>query len=97
MERAQQRLTDIVSTNVDVKNKTSVFSLYGKQLPEEQQKVFQPLEKGIRKIIFATDVAETSLTIDGVRYVVDTGLAKDSIYDTQRNITVLKVRMYLSM
>lgn len=43
-----------------------VFALYGKQLPEEQELVFKKAEHGKRKVIFSTDVAETSVTIDGV-------------------------------
>ncbi len=68
-----------------------VYSLYGKQLPEEQQDVFKKLPAGQRKIIFATDVAETSLTIDGIRHVVDSGLTKDTVYDSKRSTTSLKV------
>lgn len=84
-------VSSIISKEKGFQGSAEVFCLYGKQLPEEQQKAFQPQPKGIRKIIFATDIAETSLTIDGVRHVVDTGLTKDNIYDTQRNITTLTV------
>ena len=73
-------------------DKVTVLTLFGKQLPEEQSLVFQPAAEGRRKIIFATDVAETSITIDGVRHIVDCGLTKESYYDTKRNITVLEVR-----
>jgi len=46
-------------------------------LPTEQQtKVFDPAPPGTRKIILATNIAETSITIRGVRYVVDTGKCK---------------------
>lgn len=89
MEKAQQRFSAIVGQSG--RKDAVVFALYGKQLPEEQQKAFEPQPKGIRKVIFATDVAETSLTIDGVRHVVDAGLTKDNIFDTQRNISALKV------
>lgn len=69
-----------------------VATLYGKQQPEEQAVAFAKPPAGERKIIFATDVAETSLTIDGVRHVVDCGLAKESLFDPRRNVTVLEVR-----
>ena len=46
-------------------------------LPHRQQmKVFQPAPKGTRKIILATNIAETSVTIPGVKYVLDTGYVK---------------------
>ncbi|KAL8609439.1 hypothetical protein ACOMHN_006626 [Nucella lapillus] len=68
------------------------FQLHGKQQPEEQQKVFQPLIR-TRKIVFATNCAETSLTIDGIKYVVDTGLAKEMCYDPKRNLNALRVSL----
>ncbi|KAJ2161734.1 hypothetical protein GGF46_001238 [Coemansia sp. RSA 552] len=48
---------------------------------EEQRAVFEPAAHGMRKAIFSTNVAETSVTIDGVVYVVDSGLAKHRVFD----------------
>jgi len=79
--------------NPRLQGKANVYCLYGKQTPEEQQRVFEKHAEGVRKIIFATDVAETSITIDGVRFVVDCGFTKDSEFDSKRNITTLKVRL----
>lgn len=55
-----------------------VLSLYGRMAGDEQQRIFSPGRK--RRIILATNIAETSLTIPGIRYVVDTGLARISRY-----------------
>lgn len=69
-----------------------VLPLYGKQLPEDQAHVFQkPKTANTRKIVFATDVAETGITIDGIKFCVDTGLGKESTYDAKRNVTILQV------
>ena len=70
--------------------RSKVLPLYGRQLREEQELVFTPPSSTCRKIIFSTDIAETSLTIDGVRHVVDTGMSKETVYDAKRNVTVLE-------
>lgn len=67
-----------------------VLSLYGKQPPEEQTRVFEANPKA-RKIIFSTNIAETSLTIPGVTCVIDTGLQKQVRFDSQRNMSVMEV------
>lgn len=55
-----------------------VLPLFGAQAQEDQEKVF--VRDGQRRVIVATNIAETSLTIDGVRHVVDTGLIKAMVY-----------------
>jgi len=55
-----------------------VVSLFGRLSNDEQQRVFAPTQR--RKIVVATNIAETSLTIPGIRYVVDTGLVRVSRY-----------------
>jgi HrpA-like RNA helicase len=69
-----------------------VLPLHGKLPPEEQQKVFDE-SVGRRKIIFSTNVAETSVTIPGVKYVVDTGLSKEMHFDSRKNMDSLEVCM----
>ncbi len=66
------------------------YSLYGKQTPEEQQMVFDKTPD-VQKVIFSTDIAETSVTIDGVKFIVDSGMTKNLVFDSARNITSLKV------
>ncbi|XP_071134146.1 uncharacterized protein [Mytilus edulis] len=65
--------------------------LHGRLQPQEQQKVFEPSPVGKRKIVFATNSAETSITIPGIKYVIDTGVAKEMLYDPQKNINALNV------
>ena len=68
----------------------SVLPLFSRLTGSEQQRVFQPLAK--RKIVIATNVAETSLTIPGIRYVIDTGLARIPQYNPRSRTAALPVR-----
>ena len=63
--------------------------LHGELPPAEQDAALDPYEK--RKVIVATNVAETSLTIDGVRAVIDSGLARVARFDPRRGINTLLV------
>ena len=60
---------------------TEIVPLFGRLSNSEQQRVFSSSQR--RKLILATNIAETSLTIPGIRYVVDTGLARISRYSPQ--------------
>lgn len=61
-------------------------------MPREQQmKVFEPAPPGVRKVILATNIAETSITINGIRYVVDTGLVKQRSFVPQTGMELLKI------
>ena len=58
----------------------------------QQQKVFQPTPKGYRKVILATNIAETSITIPGVSYVIDTGVVKARGYNCSIGLDMLTVQ-----
>ncbi|CAM9454912.1 unnamed protein product [Chrysoparadoxa australica] len=61
-------------------------------LPQQMQMaVFAPSRSGVRKVIVATNIAETSVTIDGVRYVVDPGFVKMPFYDPEIGTLMLVV------
>lgn len=64
-----------------------MLPLHGDLSPADQDRVFEPAS--CRKIIVSTNVAETSVTIDGVRHVVDSGLARVARYDAERGLGVL--------
>ncbi|KAJ9177545.1 hypothetical protein P3X46_012754 [Hevea brasiliensis] len=64
--------------------------LHGKLSGEEQHRIFENYP-GKRKVIFATNLAETSLTIPGVKYVVDSGMVKESKFDPVSGMNVLRV------
>lgn len=61
--------------------------LHGELEPQEQDRAFAP--NALRKVIVATNVAETSITIDGIRHVVDSGVARVARYDAERGIGTL--------
>ncbi|XP_059828909.1 ATP-dependent RNA helicase DHX33 [Hypanus sabinus] len=70
----------------------SVFPLYA-SLPHLQQlRVFQPGKKDCRKVILSTNIAETSVTIPGIKYVVDTGMVKAKHYTPESGLEVLAVQ-----
>ena len=79
---------DNVSANQPIT--TSIYPLYG-NLPQEQQRAaIAPSRKGERKIVLATPIAETSLTIDGVRVVVDSGLCRQLVYEASTDLSHLE-------
>jgi len=69
---------------------TEVLPLYARLPTAEQQKVFQP-SRSARRIVLATNVAETSLTVPGIRYVVDPGLARISRYSRRTKVQRLPI------
>jgi ATP-dependent helicase HrpA len=68
---------------------TEILPLFGRLSAEEQERIFRP--HGGRRIVLATNVAETSLTVPGIRYVVDTGLARIKRYSYRSKVEQLRV------
>ena len=66
-----------------------ILPLYGSLSSKDQRQIFERSPEGVRKIVVATNIAETSVTIDDVRYVIDTGRAKEMQYDSLRGLSVL--------
>lgn len=69
----------------------AVLPLYGELSAAEQDRAVAPAPAGTRKVVVATNVAETSLTIPGVRVVIDSGLARIARYDPHRGINMLLI------
>ena len=68
-----------------------VLPIYAALPSEEQAKIFMPVSKGERKIILATNIAETSITINGIGYVIDSGFCKQMCYDPRTGLETLAV------
>ena len=69
---------------------THIYPLYGLLSAEEQHRAIEPSPTGERKIVLATNIAETSLTIEGVRIVVDSGLQRTMVYDQKTELSHLE-------
>ena len=72
-----------------------LYPLYGRLSKEEQEKVFTPTKEGKTKVVVATNIAETSITIDGITTVIDSGLAKVNYYN-QKDFTSALVEQPIS-
>ena len=68
-----------------------VLPLYARLSSAEQHRVFEPSSGGRRRVVLATNVAETSLTVPGIRYVVDPGLARISRYSRRTKVQRLPI------
>jgi len=66
-----------------------ILPLYGRQSAAEQHRIFAP--HGTRRVVLATNVAETSLTVPGIRYVIDTGTARISRYSKATKVQRLPI------
>ncbi|OAP58436.1 hypothetical protein AYL99_07526 [Fonsecaea erecta] len=69
--------------------KLLILPLYAALPSNMQQRVFQPTPKFTRKVILATNIAETSITVPGIRYVIDTGKAKQRLFRPSLNLDTL--------
>ena len=76
----------------------TIHPLYGNLSPEEQRRAIAPSAPGERKIVIATPIAETSITIEGVRVVIDAGLCRQVAFDARTGLSHLEtVRISMDM
>ncbi|WP_414650638.1 ATP-dependent helicase HrpB [Ensifer sp.] len=69
---------------------TAIVPLYGNLSQKEQDTAIRPAPGGTRKIVLATSIAETSITIDGVRIIIDSGLQRLPVFEAATGITRLE-------
>ncbi|TMW81607.1 hypothetical protein EJD97_008707 [Solanum chilense] len=68
-----------------------ICPIYANLPTELQAKIFEPTPEGARKVVLATNIAETSLTIDGIKYVIDPGFVKMKSYNPRTGMESLQV------
>ncbi len=72
-------------------DRLDVLPLYARLGNNEQQRIFSPSASGLQRIVLATNVAETSLTVPGIRYVIDSGVARISRYAPRSRLQRLPI------
>ncbi|MEJ3587306.1 MULTISPECIES: ATP-dependent helicase HrpB [Pseudomonas] len=85
IRRVNQQLADALGSRSDI----LLCPLHGELDLAAQRAAIEPAPKGLRKVVLATNIAETSLTIDGVRVVIDAGLARVPRFDPGSGMTRL--------
>ena len=91
-QQLQEKLNSSQHSNTQYSSiaaSTSIHPLYGQLSDKEQQAAIQATAKGQRKIVLATNIAESSLTIEGIRIVVDSGLEKQLNYNARSGMNAL--------
>ncbi len=86
IRRTIQEIGELNLSNVEV------MPLFGAMAPEDQDKIFEKNQN--RKVIVSTNIAETSVTIDGVRFVIDSGLIKQKEFDPNTGIEALLTKRH---
>ncbi|CZS94766.1 hypothetical protein WAI453_013434 [Rhynchosporium graminicola] len=71
--------------------KLSILPIYSQMPADLQAKIFDKAAPGVRKVIVATNIAETSLTVDGIMYVVDAGYSKLKVYNPRMGMDTLQI------
>ena len=84
--------------NTTTSQHLTIHPLYGNLSPEDQRRAIAPSAPGERKIVIATSIAETSITIEGVRVVIDAGLCRQVVFDARTGLSHLEtVRISMDM
>ncbi|MBS4751721.1 ATP-dependent RNA helicase HrpA [Nocardioides sp. zg-ZUI104] len=86
-----EALADLAGSGRSAYGGVDVLPLYSRLSAAEQHRVFAPAAGSRRRVVLATNVAETSLTVPGIRYVVDTGVARISRYSARTKVQRLPI------
>ncbi|EKM82923.1 hypothetical protein AGABI1DRAFT_118329 [Agaricus bisporus var. burnettii JB137-S8] len=81
IERCLEELSEMLPTLPRTASRLLPLALHAGLTTEEQLRVFEPSERGSRKLIVSTNIAEASVTIEGIKYVIDSGFVKIRVYN----------------
>lgn len=91
-DKIEERIDYVKSQNPDAEIKElKILPMYSALPPEKQAEVFKEAPKDCRKCIVATNIAETSLTVDGVKFVIDSGFSRLKVFKPKMGIDALLV------
>ena len=96
IERCFELLSNSQHLTTTTPHHLTIHPLYGNLSPENQRRAIAPSAPGERKIVIATPIAETSITIEGVRVVIDSGLCRQVVFDARTGLSHLQT-MRISM
>ncbi|GAA5877964.1 hypothetical protein JCM3774_004768 [Rhodotorula dairenensis] len=91
IEAAQESLEETARALGNKVAELMICPIYANLPTEMQAKIFEPTPEGARKVVLATNIAETSITIDGVVYVIDPGFVKQNAYNPRNGMESLVV------
>ncbi|KAG1524521.1 hypothetical protein G6F52_004122 [Rhizopus delemar] len=91
IEAAQEGLTQACKALGSKISELIVCPIYANLPSEMQSRIFEPTPEGARKVILATNIAETSITVDGVSYVIDPGFNKQKSFNPRTGMEALTV------
>ena len=98
LARARSAPTTSQHITTSTPHHLTIHPLYGNLSPENQHRAIAPSAPGERKIVIATPIAETSITIEGVRVVIDSGLCRQVVFDARTGLSHLQtVRISMDM
>jgi pre-mRNA-splicing factor ATP-dependent RNA helicase DHX16 len=89
IQSAEERITDVARKLGSRVKELIICPIYANLPSELQAKIFEPTPEGARKVVLATNIAETSLTIDGIVYVIDPGFVKENVYNPATGMSKL--------
>ncbi|ORY23190.1 P-loop containing nucleoside triphosphate hydrolase protein, partial [Naematelia encephala] len=91
IEATEENLKETMYALGDKVPELIIAPIYANLPSEMQSKIFEPTPEGARKVVLATNIAETSITIDGVVYVIDPGFVKQNNYNPKTGMSSLVV------
>lgn len=91
IEAAELQLTETARKLGNRVKELLICPIYANLPSDLQSKIFEPTPDGARKVVLATNIAETSLTIDGITYVIDPGYVKENVYNPATGMSNLVV------